>query len=247
MFGWFSHSCVVDPVTRRWIDERWRWLTNEFGDDLMVGSTTVLPTAEFFPDRYDRSESAVRALLDRVCHYMQVAPALVELDFYSNHNQPLLVNEDGHPIGGAAGTYRGSDERFVIRLERSQFDRPMALVGTIAHELAHARLLGEGRLDRDAFDNELLTDLTVVFHGLGIFLANCPRHWRSDVSAWPDTDVPKPEYMTTPMYGYSLALRCRLREEADLRWKRHLVPGVRAEFKQALKFLEHEHRQKQKN
>ncbi len=29
-----------------------------------------------------------------------------------------------------------------------------------------------GRADRDAFDNELLTDLTAVYHGFGVFLAN---------------------------------------------------------------------------
>lgn len=114
----------------------------------------------------------------------------------------------------------------------------MALVGTMAHELAHARLLGENRIDPDAFDNELVTDLTVVFHGLGIFLANDPRHWQSHASVWPGTDVFKPEYMTTPMYGYALALRCWLREEPLPSWSRHLERGVRSEFKAALRFLQ---------
>jgi hypothetical protein len=120
----------------------------------------------------------------------------------------------------------------------------MTLVGTVAHELAHARLLGEGRVDPREFDNELLTDLTVVFHGLGIFLANCPRHWRSHVTTWPGTDVPKPEYMTTPMYGHALAYRCWLREESNPKWARHLAPSARSEFKQAMRFLEREQREK---
>ncbi|MEO0359296.1 MAG: proton-conducting transporter membrane subunit, partial [Pseudomonadota bacterium] len=34
----------------------------------------------------------------------------------------------------------------------------------------------------DEFDNELLTDLTVVFHGLGIFLGNGPRNWGRPVT-----------------------------------------------------------------
>jgi hypothetical protein len=43
----------------------------------------------------------------------------------------------------------------------------------MAHELAHQRLLGEGRVD--VFDNELLTDLTPMYNRSGVFLANNPR------------------------------------------------------------------------
>jgi hypothetical protein len=239
MFNWLRPRprCPVDPTTRAWIDRRWRWLTDEFGPDLMIDAPTVLPTPEFFPDEYDTSDDAVRTLVDRVCEYMHVPPDLVDLDFYSESGRPAFVDDQGRAIGGTAGLYR-SGHRFTIHLERSQFAHPMALVGTAAHELAHARTLGEGRCDPDEFDNELLTDLTVVFHGLGLFLANLPRHWPADADTWPGTDVYKPEYMTTPMFGYALALRCWLREEPLPKWKRHLHPGPRAEFKQALRFLQ---------
>ena len=100
-----------------------------------------------------------------------------------------------------------------------------------------ARLMGEGRVAGDEFDNELLTDLTVVFHGLGVFLANAPRHWQSDATVWPGTTIFKPEYMTTPMYGYALALRCWLREEPMPVWRKNLSWSVRSEFKQAMRFL----------
>ncbi len=49
------------------------------------------------------------------------------------------------------------------------------LVGTMAHELAHLKLMGERRVTGDEYDNELLTDLTAVFHGFGIFLGNLPK------------------------------------------------------------------------
>ena len=48
--------------------------------------------------------------------------------------------------------------------------------------------------------------------------------------------------MTTAMYGYALALRAWQRKEARPTWKRYLKPGVRAEFEQALRFLQHESR-----
>lgn len=229
-----------------WLDRRrWKWLVEQF-DDIAPDQPTILPTSEFFPDRYDRSDDAVRRLLERVCDYMHVPADAVELSFYRNERRFEIVNESGKAIGDAAGTYQERDGRFHIRIERSQFHRPMELVGTVAHELAHVRLLGEGRLDRNEFDNELLTDLTVVFHGMGIFLANVPRAWPSRVGSWPDTDVPKPEYMSTPMYGYALALRSRLMDEpCPPSWKRHLHAGVRAEFKQALRFLVDEERKRE--
>jgi hypothetical protein len=238
MFNWFRSSCTVDSVTREWIEHRWRWLAEQFGSEVLIDSPTVLPTSEFFPDAYDRSDDAGRRLVNRVCGYMGADPASIQLEFYTDKKQLFLVNEEGHAIGTAAGTYHQGDTHFVVRIERSQLEHPMLLVGTVAHELAHVRLLGEGRLERTSFDNEILTDLTVVFHGMGIFLANHPRHWQSDVSTWPHTDVPKPEYMTTPMYGYSLAYRSWLREELPVKWRRHLRPGIRAEFKQATRFLQ---------
>ncbi|HET6249370.1 MAG TPA: hypothetical protein VFE47_16860 [Tepidisphaeraceae bacterium] len=239
MFNWFgSSSCTVDPITRQWIERRWRWLTDEFGSDVMIDAPNVLPSEEFFPDKYDRSDDAVRTLTRRVCQYMGVEASQIDLQFYNNLRRPYLVNEAGDGIGEAVGTYHQGDSRFVVRLERSAFEQPMALVATIAHELAHVRLLGEGRIGRDEFDNELLTDLTTVFMGMGIFRANSPGYHLARSAHWPGTDVPKPEYMTTPMYGYALAYRCWLREEPLPKWRRHLGPGVRAEFKQALRFLQ---------
>lgn len=236
MFHWFGKSCPVDPVTREWIDRKWRWLTDEFGADLMIDSPTILPTSEFFPDEYTGAEPHVRSLVNRVCGYMHVSPDLVDLEFYSEANRPTFVNEEGLAIGGTAGLFADGD-RFTIHLEKRQFQEPMHLVGTVAHELAHARTLGEGRCFAAEYDNEIMTDLTVVFHGLGIFLANVPRHWPADAQVWPGTNVFKPQYMTTPMFAYALALRCWLREEPLPKWKKHLSAGARAEFKQAYRFL----------
>jgi hypothetical protein len=115
---------------------------------------------------------------------------------------------------------------------------PMELVGTIAHELAHVRLLGESRIPRDIYDNELLTDLTVMHFGLGIFLANVPRNWDSQYTKWPKTQLLKPEYMTPPMFGWALAHLAAFREEDQPAWARHLNRAARANLKQGLRYLQ---------
>jgi hypothetical protein len=237
MFGWFRPTCPVEPCAKRWIEERLEWLADQFGTDVFSRRALILPEEDFFPDKYDESPESVRMLLDRVCLYMDADPELVKLELFTDKGNLWLVNERGHGISRAAGLYDERDDQTIIHLETSQLDDPMTLVGTIAHELAHLRLLGERRVDPEIFDNELLTDLTVVFHGLGIFLANVPRAWVSDFTHWPGTKVKKPEYMTYPMYGYALAHAAWFRNERKPHWMKHLRLNARSAFKQGLRYL----------
>lgn len=238
MFDWlFAPSCPCDPSAKEWVEERLAWLADEFDDHAFNGRRIVLPQHEFFPSHYDRSEEAVRALLDQVCEYMDVIPDLVDMELVTGAGKLWLVNESGDDLPGAAGTYQEDYGRFLVRIDRSGPGDPMELIGTIAHELAHVRLLGEGRIMREVFDNELLTDLTVCHFGLGIFLANVPRNWKSGDTRWPDTNLRKPEYMTPPMFGWALAHLAWFRGEQQPAWANHLSSGARANLKQGLRYL----------
>ncbi len=225
-------------MARDWIAHKLGWLEQEFGAERLREAPIVEPTPQFFPDPYDGTPAAAERLFHRVCGYMAVDPAIVELEVFDESNRPWFVNDRGDYLPGAAGTFEGSGERFLIRMERSELHRPMDCVGTFAHELAHLRLLGEGRSDPDAFDNELLTDLTALFFGFGTFLISSPRHWHSQLSCWPGTDVRRPEYMTLPMFAWALALVARKRGEPDPpSWLRHLGRDARAEYRAAMRFL----------
>lgn len=238
MLSWFLSSSPVDDHTRRWIDEQFDWLGREFADESVVDRPIVLPTVEFFPDPYDGSAPAVRRMFDRVCGYMNVSAESVHLVMMDQTRRPELVNADGDLLPGIAGLYEEGADRSVIRLEKADFDRPMQLVGTMAHELSHMRLLGEARIDPDRFDNELLTDLTATYLGFGIFLANGPRgDWKSIAGHWPDSLMRRPEYMTGPMFAYALARIAWVRFEQKPAWAKHLRWDVRSLFRQALRNL----------
>ncbi|MFO0870952.1 MAG: hypothetical protein U0935_18645 [Pirellulales bacterium] len=219
------------------MERRLQWLSKEFNEHAFNNRPLVLPTPEYFPDPYDGSKRAVRTLLDRVCGYMDVVPDLVELEFVADAGKVWLVNRSGQYLPQAAGTYEEGERKFIVRIDQSELADPLGLVGTIAHELAHVRLLGERRCTGEEYDNELLTDLTVVFLGLGIFLANTPRNWDSQYTKWPGTDLNKPEYMTPPMFGYALSHLAWFRDEKRPRWARYLHWNARPDFKQALRFL----------
>ncbi|MEX0585597.1 MAG: hypothetical protein WD176_03070, partial [Pirellulales bacterium] len=166
MLGWlFPATCPCDPTAKAWVEERLRWLDRQFPESAFSGRRVVLPTAEFFPDPYDGSNKSIRILFDRVCEYMDVDPYSVSLEFTAHAGKLNFVNESGQSLPDAAGTYQshelfgdgtyvsGTPEvapepagRSIIRLDRADAGEPLSLVGTIAHELAHVRLLGEGRI-----------------------------------------------------------------------------------------------------
>ena len=237
MFDWlFKPSCPCDPAAKEWIEERLDWLTAEFDDHAFNGRRIVLPTREFFPEPFDGSEESVRTLLETVCGHMDVVPDLLELQFTVTP-QLGFVNEHGQALGEAAGTYQEHDRGFVITVDKAEMHDYIGLVGTLAHELAHVRLMGENRIGGDAFDNEILTDLTVVHFGLGIFLANTPRNWPSAYGYWPDTHLLKPEYLTPPMFGWALAHLAWFRGEEKPEWAKYLNSSARSNLKQGLRYL----------
>ena len=235
----FRPKCPCDSAAKRWVERRLQWLSEQFPESAFSGGPVVLPTPEFFPDRFDGSELRVRELVETVCVYMRVNPASIRVRFEENADPHVhLVNEAGQALPTSAGTFQGGERKHLVTLGREEFARPMDLVGTVAHELAHARLLGDGRIDPEAFDSELVTDLTTVHFGLGIFLANSPRDWMSGYTTWPGTELKKPEYMNRPMYGWALALLAYFRDERRPSWAAHLGRFARLEVEQGLRYLE---------
>ena len=239
MFGWGKPVCPCEGEAKAWIEDKLRWLSQQFGLNILTERPIILPTAEFFPDPWDASQNAVRAMFDRVCRYMNVDPDRVDLRFKSEYIpewQRVLSPNAGY----AAATWQmrhNPNKPAIVTGDRSIVDNPSDLVGSLAHELSHEKLLGERRKSSADFDNELLTDLTAIYHGFGIFLANNPRKHLGKISYWPNSKSRKPEYISEPMAGYALAHIAWFRDETKPAWAKHLRWTPRSVFKQGLKFL----------
>jgi HEAT repeat protein len=203
-------------------------LARLFGIGRLRAAAAILPTPDFFPDPYHRSEDDVRRLLDRICRYVSVDPGRLDLELFG-----------GDPDGPreAVGYYvPGKREKILI--ERSQLQDPMALVATLAHEVAHALLLGDGKIRDDDPDSEYLTDLLTVFLGLGVFGANSViREGYERVQNWYAWSIGKQGYLSERLYGYALALFAWIRSEAKPEWLSHLRLNVQAVCKQSLAYL----------
>ena len=239
MFGWFEIKSPLTGEQRGWIDQRFGWLRNEFGEDRLRG-VVVTPTDEYFPDRYTPSAECAQVILDRLCGYMGVDRERLDLQLYTSPSaddvatafNPLLQR------GFALGAYQAEEGRIVIWLEQTRLDEPHAVVSTLAHELGHVHLLADGRCDPNTPDHEPLTDLLTVYFGLGIFAANNALreiNWRS--GNWSGWSVSRRGYLSISEYAYALAIFAHTRGERRPRWAKHLRPDVRALFKLESKHL----------
>ena len=226
MFGLFAASCPLSTNEKVWVERRMRWFADQFGIDRMRNARVILPTDEFFPDRYEADEASARKCLDRMCAYMSIDPATITLE----------VLEDDQMIG-AVGTYE-MREQSNICIAMSQLGYPDQLMSTLAHELAHELLLKIKRLSPDTSDHEQMTDLLPVFLGSGIFIANATVVVTSGemgtLHFWHET---KHGYLNSITLGYALALFAFVRGERRPAWAKYLRTDALATFRQGLRYL----------
>ncbi len=236
MAWWGTVQCPVVPAEQEWIEKSADFLLTSFGAD-RLRAEVVLPTDDYFPGAYSGSRADVRAVFAKLCAHMGVDPSGVDLE-HEEQDEDALRLRDLIPMTfrdqGAAGHYQVRDGRAVVTVQDKQAARPMELVATVAHELCHVRLLGEGRIPEDRKDGEPLTDLATVFFGLGIFSANSSfEHHRTEGY----TTTSRLGYLTEPMWGYALAYYAWLRGEENPSWARHLDTNPRTYLKRGLRYL----------
>lgn len=238
--NWFTPKCPVNDDDKAWLENSFLWLVEEFGADVLRDAPMILPTEEFFPERFSAERQDLQNLVNRVCAYMGVDPERIELQLFTDKNNLLKKGlptfESSH--SGAAGTYQERRGKYIISLETTQAANPTNLIATIAHELGHVRLLGENRLDADREDHEPLTDLATVFFGMGIFTANSAFVFQQ----WTDTysqgwQAATHGYLSEEMFGYALASFAFLRGEDKPEWTKYLETNVQYYCKSGLKYL----------
>ena len=217
MFG-FSPKLPISEEDRQWVDAGFARLEKLLERRRMLEARVITPTAEDFPDPYDKSTATVKRLFFRVCEYMHVDKDEIEFEIFPDETEELrALLPSWRGTGGkhAAGLYihamesRDSDERQepgIVAIRSSQLKDPLALVATMAHELGHVILLGGGLMSRKTQDHEPMTDLLTVFLGLGIFTANSAGRFKQFQDerriGW---SMQRLGYLPEEVFGYALA------------------------------------------
>lgn len=219
-------GCPVEEGVRIWLEQSFQKLLSMFGVENTLGRLVLVPDRVHFPIRYDGSERSAFETLRVVATHMEVPVEQITLDLYDEN---LRKRTEGTPGGFYWG--KGENGNFEISLARVKLDEPENMVATLAHEIAHIKLLGEGRMDQN---DERTTDLATIFFGLGIFNANAAFQTFADSKyyGWSQSG-----YLTQMEWGYALALFAYIREERKPTWAEHLCKNVKGDFMQAQKFI----------
>jgi hypothetical protein len=228
-------KCPVSEKAQAWIEASLQWLRREFGDAALNGE--VLLPESIFPSRgYGGTEADLHVVLRRLCVRVNVPVEAVQVEF---DDDPAIPEQDPRvplatQFNGAAGHFQRRGDNLVVAVRRRQLRHPVMLTATLAHELAHARLLGERRVEPDRSDHEQLTDLATVFFGLGVFTANAAFDYSQSQFGWQSSQL---GYLGEVLFGYSLAYYAHLRGEDDPSWARALDTNPRAYMRKGLRFL----------
>jgi hypothetical protein len=242
MFGLFKPTLPIADQQRRWVDDSFIRLGSLLGARRMLDARVYLPTIEYFPDPFDRSEAALNAMFLRVAEGMQVDPETINLELFSETADVTrsLVPFGSSNTNGAGGLYyHDPAEKTRIAINSSKLADPLALVATLAHELGHVILLRPGLVGREEEDMEPLNDVLTIFLGFGVFNANSAFQFRqytnNDSQGW---STQRLGYLSEELFGYGLARFAFERKEAKPEWAKHLSSNISSYFKRSLAWLQ---------
>jgi hypothetical protein len=237
---WSTPTLPIEKEEQEWIESSLQWMLTEFGREYFLSKPTILPRRESFPD-FQGTEECVPPLVEKIAGYMDVDFKQLDIEMFDAENS---AETDGQHAGetrfqGPAGLYsQDENRRMQIRISDHCLENYLSLVATVAHELGHARLLGEARISAELRDHEYLTDLVCVFLGMGIFTANAAfqfNQWQdSSHQGW---NASRSGYLSEAMLGYALAACCWMKGEDKPAWSTSLAINVGHYFRKSLAYL----------
>ncbi len=233
------------PITAEdqiWVEESLSFLKERLGETSLLEIPTVVLSADFFPREFDGTEADAQHILQQCMALMDIPEGKVLLEYYSEENRYLddgtLLSSSADIFGksaGAAGTYQKQKGKAIIRIERGQLKHTETLVATIAHELSHEKLLGEGRIIQN---DEYLTDLTAIVYGFGIFIANAKFQFSAGGDNGFGWQMKSQGYLPEQISAYAMASLSLKKKEQEHPYLNQLGKSVRNYFEQSLAFLQ---------
>jgi len=242
LFG--KQKPTVTPEDKEWIEDAFLWFEEQYGRDYLKSIRIVEPTREFFNHEFSGTEADAEFLLKKICDYMNIKNVRINLYYFSD--APLDFSDEGIAItqteegtgyqtNHALGKYREKGRnKYEIGIELQQLKNPVGLIATLAHELSHLVLLGEGRLDQN---DEELTDLNCIALGFGIFISNSIfsfQQWQgSSHQGW---QASRQGYIPEQVASYSMALFNNYQNN-QTDWYKHLDKSVAKQYRKNIKYL----------
>jgi hypothetical protein len=166
------------------VETQLRWILRHTARLLELGaepvSGLVLPTADFFPDRFDGSPESLAALTARVQKHAGLSDVPVELSIVTPEGEAQTVSCSSGACGGTGKIEarldrvgRREDGSYAIALGAGEAKNPMVLTTTLVRAVATMFMTEAGGYDGiPARDREPLTDLAAALLGFGVLASN---------------------------------------------------------------------------
>jgi hypothetical protein len=218
-----------------------RWILGNTARLLEQGTEPVrgliLPTGEFFPDRFDGTPRAVGALMLRMQEHAGLGDLKVEIGVVMPEAEAAAVGCSSGACGGAgkvearAEVARRPDGGYRVALRAGELKSPLMLATALVRAVS-AMFLTEADAYRGVLDSdrEALTDLAGTLLGFGVLLANGSYVYMkgcSGVAVHSATRMPVDEVTV------ALALFCKLFAVPERTAHKHLEPTQREHFDEA--------------
>ncbi len=236
------YNLTVTEAQREWIENAIGWMRSTFGDEVLLNKPVLTPGCWELNIPFTQTAEDADHLLEVLVKVMDIKEP-VKLDWYSPAEREVGASGEYFETGiflqgeasleNAGGLYLGKrgDDAFHIELSTRNENDPNAILATLAHELSHIKLLGEGRIIRN---NEHLTDLLIIIFGLGIFNSVEAFTYERTARSW---TVGYSGYLSQMEWGYALALHSWLRGEAAPAWLKFVPADVEADFRRSMAFM----------
>lgn len=238
-----KNNLPVTETDKQWIERSIVFLAEMFGPEYFKALITITPEKKHFNTYFKGTEEDAEFILERLISIMHIDSWEIRLMFYSNRPTSFSDGIVATPSEKLHGSWKSSSGKYVdkglvhkgIWIETSQLNDPIRLTATIAHELAHYKLLGEYRIEEN---DELLTDLTAIAFGFGIFMGNSYfkfTQWTgSSHQGW---KMQKRGYLPEQVIAYAMAYLAHYRNE-DISWKHYLNKTMKKYFEQSYNYIE---------
>lgn len=242
MFKFLKSNKKYEPLNkelRKYFENNFLWLMQVFPEPKIEDRQILTPTIESFPINWNKSQENAFNALKIICGNMQIDHNEIEIDFFNNGIKEInmgasviFTQSDPHnPEAAGLYHYEKTNGKFQISLDEALLENPEKLIATIAHELSHVKLLGEKKIEQN---DEILTDFTTVFFGLGIFNANTAFQFYNQTDRWGYSNS---GYLQINEWAYALALLAFIRNEDEPDWKRFLSKTIKSDFEKCLRYM----------
>ncbi|MEQ1864640.1 MAG: hypothetical protein ABL996_08295 [Micropepsaceae bacterium] len=234
---------ILEPDEEEWQIETWRWLIYERGghEDIQE-SPLVCPTGSFFPASEAKGAQLAQHVFEHVKMHARMQDWPCELI-----EQPDTGGLTVNPVtalkvrkASPAGTFMHDGNAAQISYSPSLLKDRVALVSTLAHELAHYLIGHPKRMPPGGGSGlEPATDLTVAYLGFGIFGANSAfqyqQHQDFMSQGWGYSRL---GYIKEREWVFALAIFLALKGLDASSAKPHLKPHLANQLKRVEKYLQ---------